>query len=314
MLSILVLNIILAVIAVLLVIAEKKLVNYGACKVSVIVGDEKKEFVVDGGNYLIGALTDNKINVSSSCGGKATCGYCKVKVLSGGGEILPTEELFMSRQEKLSYMRLACQVKIRNDIEVFIPDYLETVRSIVKNRTYDPKLRWTFKTVHGADDLLEGEIVERKISPQDKAKVDQILAGLKYKKGSLILVLQAVNSAYRYFPESVLWYVHQQLKVPLSMVFRVATFYNAFSLKPKGRNIIKVCMGTSCYVKGGSRILAALEGKLGIKVGGNTKDLKYSLETVNCIGCCGQSPVISVNDNVYGYFKPDKIDEVLRKY
>ena len=104
------------------------------------------------------------------------------------------------------------------------------------------------------------------------------------------------------------------IDMPLSEVHRVATFYNAFSLEPKGENIIKVCMGTSCYVKGGRRILQSIQNKLGIKVGEHTEDLKFNLETVSCIGCCGQSPVISVNDEIHGYFKVNMIDDVLHKF
>jgi len=124
MTAIFIMNSVLAVIAVILLIAEKYLVTYGECKITVNQNDEKKEIVAAGGGYLLPVLTENKINISSSCGGKATCGYCKVKVLSGGDQLLPTEEIFMSREEKLSNMRLACQVKIKKDIEIFIPDFL----------------------------------------------------------------------------------------------------------------------------------------------------------------------------------------------
>ena len=136
---ILVMDSILLVITVLLAIADRLLVTYGECKITVNQEDEQKEFLVQGGNYLLANLIENSIHISSSCGGKATCGYCKVKVLSGGGPILPTEELFMSREEKRDGLRLACQVKVKNDIEVYIPDYLTTVKNIVKNRI--PKKR-----------------------------------------------------------------------------------------------------------------------------------------------------------------------------
>lgn len=304
---------ILLVVTVLLVIADRLLINYGECKITVKQEGQEKEFVVQGGNYLITDLTANKINVSSSCGGKATCGYCKVRVLEGGGEILPTEEVFMGRQEKLDNMRLACQVKVRNDIEIYIPDYLTTVKEIVKNRSYDPKLRWFFNLGSQAD-FPEEPRVRTKLAPRDKAKVDEIIHAYKDKKGSLILILQSVNNSYNYFPENILWYISFVLEFPFSQVFRVATFYNAFSLKPRGKNMIRVCMGTSCYVKGGKRLLGALEDKLHIKVSETTKDLKFSLETVNCIGCCGQSPGVSVNDDIYGYVKANMVDDILRKY
>jgi len=93
----------------------------------------------------------------------------------------------------------------------------------------------------------------------------------------------------------------------------VATFYNAFSLEPKGRNIVKVCMGTACYVKGGEKILDTVRRKLrlGNGDGDTTKDLMFSVETVSCIGCCGQSPVMSVNDDIYGYLKPAMVDGII---
>ena len=144
MTQILIMNGVLITLAILLIIAQRFLVTYGKCKITVNQEGEKKEFVVEGGDYLMGYLTANGVPVSSSCGGKAICGYCKVKVLNGGGPLLPTEEPFMSREARLAGMRLSCQVKVKNDIEVYIPDYLETVRDIVKNKTYDSSRKWRF--------------------------------------------------------------------------------------------------------------------------------------------------------------------------
>ncbi len=139
---ILAMNGILVVLTILLLVADKLLVTYGECKITVRQGDEKEEFTVQGGNPLLSAFIENAIEISSSCGGRGTCGYCKVRVAKGGGSILPTEEIFMSRREKQENMRLACQVKIKNDLEVVIPDYLSIVREIVKYKKFDPKKRW----------------------------------------------------------------------------------------------------------------------------------------------------------------------------
>jgi len=144
MIQILLMDGVLVALAILLIVAQRILVTYGECKIKVIQEDGSKEFTVQGGDYLLNCLSANKVNISSSCGGKAICGYCKVRVLKGGGPILPTEEPFMTREEKLAGMRLSCQVKVKNDIEVFIPDYLTTVMDIVKNRKYDPKRKWRF--------------------------------------------------------------------------------------------------------------------------------------------------------------------------
>lgn len=142
---ILVMNGLLLVITIVLLIADKLLVSYGECKVSVLEGDEVKEITVDGGINLLTALNDNGFNVSNSCGGKGSCGYCKVQVPAGGGQILPTEEIWMSRQEKLNNMRLACQVKIKNDITIEIPDFLTVVNQMVLSKNFDANKKWLVK-------------------------------------------------------------------------------------------------------------------------------------------------------------------------
>jgi len=140
----LVINLILLIITVLLLIANRLLVNYGKCTITVNEDGEEKKFIVEGGDHLLSYLIQHNINLSSSCGGKGSCGYCKVQVASGGGEILPTEEIFMSRKEKEENMRLACQVKVKTEMEVKIVDYLTIVRQIVVNNKFDPKKRWRF--------------------------------------------------------------------------------------------------------------------------------------------------------------------------
>jgi len=144
MIQILVMDGVIVVLALLLIVAQRFLVTYGECKITVTQESGAKELLVQGGDYLINYLTANNIDLSSSCGGKAICGYCKVQVVKGGGPILPTEEPFMTREAKLKGMRLGCQVKVRNDIEIYIPDYLTTVMDIVKNHTYDPNRKWRF--------------------------------------------------------------------------------------------------------------------------------------------------------------------------
>ncbi len=139
---VLVMNIILIVITIVLLIANRLLVSYGICNISVEKDGEQQDFQVEGGEPLLANLKDNGIEVSSSCGGKGTCGYCKVIVAEGGGPILPTEEIFMSRKEKQKGMRLACQVKVKNDIQIVIPNYLEVVREMMLAKKFDTSKRW----------------------------------------------------------------------------------------------------------------------------------------------------------------------------
>jgi Na+-transporting NADH:ubiquinone oxidoreductase subunit F len=140
-------NAILLVITVLLAIADKLLVSYGECTITVSEGGEEESFTVEGGDNLLTTLNERGYNINSSCGGKGSCGYCKVRVIEGGGPILPTEEIFMSRQEMQENMRLACQVKIKNDLKILIPDYLAVVRQMVLNNKFDPNKRWKV-TIH----------------------------------------------------------------------------------------------------------------------------------------------------------------------
>ncbi len=138
----LVINLILLVITILLLIANRLLVTYGKCKITIIKDDKKKEVEVQGGENLLSYLSSNNIKISSSCAGKASCGYCKVQLTSGGGEMLPTEEIFMSREEKQANIRLACQVKVKNDVDVFIPDFILTVKEMIENETFDTRKKW----------------------------------------------------------------------------------------------------------------------------------------------------------------------------
>jgi len=140
--SVLMMNAILLVVTVLIIVADRFLVTYGDCTVRVQRGREAQEFTIRGGGTLLSALTEHGVAVQSSCGGKGTCGYCKCRVVSGGGQLLPTEELFMTRREKADGLRLACQVKVKGDVGVEIPDFLSIIRSMVAAKKFDARKRW----------------------------------------------------------------------------------------------------------------------------------------------------------------------------
>lgn len=148
----------------------------------------------------------------------------------------------------------------------------------------------------------------------EKIRVDEILAKYEGKKGSLIPILQEVQNLYNYLPKDVLEYVAEKTGVPVSEIYGVVTFYSLFHLNPRGRNIIRVCQGTACHVRGGKLILQALEKELGIKAGHTTEDLRYTLETVACIGACGLAPVMQINDDTHGRLTADKLPAILKRY
>ena len=132
--------------------------------------------------------------------------------------------------------------------------------------------------------------------------------------GGLIPLLQEAQDQVGYLPREILEQIAEGMKLSLAKVVGVTTFYSQFHLKPRGRNIIRICMGTACHVRGGASIMAKLEEELGIKTGETTKDLEFTLESVACIGACGLAPVMSVNDDIHGKLTPDKIPEILAKY
>jgi len=155
---------------------------------------------------------------------------------------------------------------------------------------------------------------EVEIEEDTRAKVDEILS--RYEGGTEVLVpiLQDVNAELNWLPPQVLMMISQVKQVPLEHILRIATFYKAFSLKPRGEHIITVCMGTACHVRGAPRILERLERELGISVGETTPDRQFTLEAVRCIGCCGLAPVVTVGDDVYGASSPSKAARMLEKY
>ncbi|MCZ2268252.1 MAG: NADH-quinone oxidoreductase subunit NuoE [Ignavibacteriales bacterium] len=133
-------------------------------------------------------------------------------------------------------------------------------------------------------------------------------------RSSLIPLLQDVQNIYGYLPENALRDISDFVKVPLSRVYGVATFYNQFRLTPLGKNIIRVCRGTACHVKNSANILFALETELGITAGQTTRDKNFTLEVVNCIGACSIAPVILVNDDYHGRITVKDIPKILKKY
>ena len=148
----------------------------------------------------------------------------------------------------------------------------------------------------------------------DFTVLDKAIAEFGAKESSLIAILQRAQDAYRYLPAEIFPYLSERLGVSEAAIYGVATFYSFFSLNPKGKYKISVCLGTACYVKGSGDIFKKLLEKLGVEDGGCTADGKFSVEACRCIGACGLAPVLTVNDDVYGRLTVDDIDGILEKY
>ncbi len=162
--------------------------------------------------------------------------------------------------------------------------------------------------------IFPKEKTKIELEPEDLKKMKGIIEKYRDQEGALVPILQEINSTYNYLPENILRYTSQELDIPLSLIYRLATFYNAFSLKPVGKHKITVCLGTTCHVKGAPRIVDTLERELGIRRGETTKDMNFTLATVNCIGCCGLAPVMTIGEDLYGKITQAKIPQIIEQY
>ena len=148
----------------------------------------------------------------------------------------------------------------------------------------------------------------------EEAVVASIIDRYREERGNLLPILLDVNRHFNWLPRPALEHVAQELKTPLSEILRVASFYNAFSLVPRGQHIISVCLGTGCFVKGSPRIINELERKLGIKHGETTEDFLFTLEVVRCIGCCALAPAMRVDADTYGRLAPGQVGKIIDTY
>ena len=151
-------------------------------------------------------------------------------------------------------------------------------------------------------------------TPEQEAKLREVIAAHKGQPGATMPVLQAAQDIFGYLPEEVQIMIAEGLDIPLSEIYGVVSFYAQFSVNPTGKYRVSVCLGTACYVKGAGDILQAVEKKLGITSGGITPDGKVSLDACRCIGACGLAPVMMINDDVYGRLTPDQVAGILDSY
>ena len=151
-------------------------------------------------------------------------------------------------------------------------------------------------------------------TPEQEAKLNAVIAKYCNDKSNLMAVMQEAQGIYGYLPREVQVMIAEGMNVPLEKVYGVATFYAQFSLSPKGRYNISVCLGTACYVKGSQQLLDKIVEILGIEPGECTADGKFSIEACRCIGACGLAPVLTINEDVYGRLVPEDIPGILAKY
>ncbi|HOW57765.1 MAG TPA: NADH-quinone oxidoreductase subunit NuoE [Smithellaceae bacterium] len=147
-----------------------------------------------------------------------------------------------------------------------------------------------------------------------EAKAKEIVKKHGGDKSSLICILQDIQNEYNYLPKEALLAVGAQMQIPASRIYEVATFYNSFSLRPRGQYLIEVCAGTACHVQGAFNLMDRLKRDLGVECGETTKDNVFTLEEVRCLGCCSLAPVVRIGGNIHPYLTQDEIPKILRNY
>jgi NADH-quinone oxidoreductase subunit E len=148
----------------------------------------------------------------------------------------------------------------------------------------------------------------------DASQVDKVIENYGKKPASVIAMLQDIQTRFRYVPRDAVRRLSEVLAIPEPQIYHIVTFYKAFSLTPRGKHEIRVCLGTACHISGGKRIAEGFESSLKLQTGQTTADGEFTLETVNCVGACGLAPVVMVDEEVHGMVKPSKIAEILGHY
>ena len=162
--------------------------------------------------------------------------------------------------------------------------------------------------------LIDIESTNSDLTPEVMTQVDAVIDRLKAKKGCLIPVLEECQAIVGYLPLELQEYIGDRLSIPGSTIYGVVTFYSFFSMVPKGRHTVKVCLGTACYVRGIGEVINRLKSKYRLDVGGTTEDRRFSLEAVRCLGACGLAPVVVVDKDTHGGVTPESVLEILDKY
>jgi NADH-quinone oxidoreductase subunit E len=153
--------------------------------------------------------------------------------------------------------------------------------------------------------------MSQRLNEKDIGHIGEILTESQKKRGILIHALQKIQEEYNYLPEEALKALSKELDIPLSDVYSTASFYKQFYFTPRGKNIVRICTGTACHVRGADKILNVLENEFKIREGETTPDLSMTLETVGCIGCCGLAPVATINEEVVGEIDSKKVEEII---
>jgi len=228
--------------------------------------------------------------------------------------ILAPKLVDAGRHQNIEIITMADVDKIEGEPGMFKVRVKKNPRFVDESKCTGCGSCWNNCPVRNIPQRDEKEIVRPELEEKDLKKITTLIGNNENGRGTLVPLLQDINIEYGYLPENILKYVSSELDIPLSQIYNIVTFYKGFSLTPRGRYVISVCLGTACHVRGGRKIMDALERDLGIKAGQTTPDLNFTLEAVRCVGVCGLAPVVIVGEDFYGKMNQVKAQKTVGKY
>ena len=228
--------------------------------------------------------------------------------------ILAPKLVDAGRHQNIEIITMADVDKIEGEPGMFKVRVKKNPRFVDESKCTGCGSCWNNCPVRNIPQREEKEIVRPELEEKDLKKITTLIGNNENGRGTLVPLLQDINIEYGYLPENILKYVSSELDIPLSQIYNIVTFYKGFSLTPRGRYVISVCLGTACHVRGGRKIMDALERDLGIKAGQTTPDLNFTLEAVRCVGVCGLAPVVIVGEDFYGKMNQVKAQKTVGKY
>ncbi len=228
--------------------------------------------------------------------------------------ILAPKLVDAGRHQNIEIITMADVDKIEGEPGMFKVRVKKNPRFVDESKCTGCGSCWNNCPVRNIPQPDEKEIVRPELEEKDLKKITTLIGNNENGRGTLVPLLQDINIEYGYLPENILKYVSSELDIPLSQIYNIVTFYKGFSLTPRGRYVISVCLGTACHVRGGRKIMDALERDLGIKAGQTTPDLNFTLEAVRCVGVCGLAPVVIVGEDFYGKMNQVKARKTVGKY
>lgn len=220
----------------------------------------------------------------------------------------------VGRHPNITLLTLSELKELTGEAGNFKAKILQHARSVDMDKCTGCGDCWEYCLVHNKPEIREMPSIKEKLKPTMLKKLDKIIDENECCRENIIGILQGINDEYNWLPREAIYYVAERLEIPFAYVYRIASFFTQFSLKPRGRHIIKVCLGTACFVRGSPKIIDQIKSDLGIGPGETTEDGLFTLETVNCLGACALGPLVVVDADYHGRMKTTAVKSVLKNY